>query len=151
MKPKQYHHISTVIREGGLFLATLQQKALLISKLKNILINELPEELHTQLRISNIHGGIIKLSVPTSAMATKIRHLSPSLLKKIAIAFPDTPFFQLRCHVNPGTGTSLEEKKEEKTTQKAIPLSDHTKQQLTDLSAKITHPALAEALKKLVS
>ena len=151
MKPKQYRQISTLIHHGEPSLAILKQKADLLIRVKKILIDGLPEELHSHLLIKSIQHSVLELSVTNPAIATKIRHSAPSLLQKINGLFPEfheKPLVHLQCQVKPkeirkNVGTI------ERVKRKAKPLSDHTKQKLNALSIKITHKALAEALQKL--
>ena len=149
MKPKQYHHISTIVSEGASFLATLQQKAALLATIKRILLHELPRDLSAQLHIKNTHQGIIELSVTTSAIATSIRHQAPSLLKKINMALARPLFFQLLCQVNPKKAP--EERAVQQRKQAIIPISEQTKAKLAKLSTSISCPALAQALEKLAT
>lgn len=100
-------------------------------------------------RLTKFSQGILYLTVSSAALATQLRHTTPQILRELQEKLPDIDLKAIQCKVGTFSAPIQKDTVYQKPTTKKI--SEKAKAKLTELSEKITSPALRDALKKIAS
>lgn len=118
-------------------LETLGEQQALLTKVRQLL----PPNLGEHLRSAQLHRQKLVLHVDSPAWASRLRYLTPALLKSLASQLPGIDGVQVR--IQPEQG-----RRRDKPAQH-VRLSRHAARHLNETAAALQDPALSAALQRL--
>jgi hypothetical protein len=133
---------------GSLLGATDELKTLTagtrrLRELQTLYVGSAPRDLGRSSRVRNLRGGTLLISADNAAVATKLRHLAPTLLAAIRKSEPQITGLKIEVQVS---GAPQERVPQSKKS----PLSADAIQEFDALSKRVPDGNLKSALARLV-
>ena len=129
-----------LVQTEGINSLLPQAKRLL--ELRQVLLDALPEPLADSATVANYRQGKIVIFAANSAIAAKLKLLSPTLKNRFAAL--GLQVTALEIEVQPGQGTA-------NRRQKASVLTDTARQALTDLASQLTDSKLKSTISSMAA